>query len=152
MNTGVIIVDHGSRRPESNEMLEQLAALFAARFRERYGIVEPAHMEIAEPSIATAYARCVERGAQKVIVAPFFLGPGKHWNGDIPRLTAEAAMRHPGTTYHVTKFLGIDELIMDLLDKRVAGCIDNGYSCESCKGTLRSGEAGIPIPAGEHHH
>jgi sirohydrochlorin ferrochelatase len=152
MNIGVIIVDHGSRRTESNEMLEQLAALFAGRFRERYGIVEPAHMEIAEPSIATAYARCVERGATRVIVAPFFLGPGKHWTGDIPRLTAEAAAKHPGTTYHVTKFLGIDELIMDLLDKRVAGCIDNGYSCELCKGTLRSGEGGIPIPAGEHHH
>ena len=31
------------------------------------------------------------RGATSVVVCPFFLGPGKHWTTDIPRLTAEAA-------------------------------------------------------------
>src|SRR5687767_6292475 len=91
MRTGIIIVDHGSRRDESNRMLEEIAGLFARRFGELYEIVEPAHMELAEPSIATAYARCVERGAERVVVCPFFLGPGKHWQFDIPRLTADAA-------------------------------------------------------------
>jgi sirohydrochlorin ferrochelatase len=150
MQTGIIIVDHGSRRKESNQMLEELAGLFAQRFQEKYGIVEPAHMEIAEPSIATAYARCAERGAQRVVVCPFFLGPGKHWTGDIPRLTAQAAQRFPQTTYHVTPFMGIDDLILDLLDKRIAGCEQNAYSCELCRGTLRSGEKGLAIPAAEH--
>src|SRR4051812_40399269 len=79
MQTGIIIVDHGSRRPESNQMLEEVAAQFGRRFAALYDIVEPAHMELAEPSIASAYARCVERGATKVVVTPFFLGPGKHW-------------------------------------------------------------------------
>src|SRR5687768_8260396 len=65
MQTGIIIVDHGSRRDESNRMLEELAGLFAQRFREKYDIVEPAHMELAEPSIATAYAKCVQRGARR---------------------------------------------------------------------------------------
>ena len=54
MPTGIIIVDHGSRREESNQMLEEVAALFAKRFARRFSIVEPAHMEIAEPSIAIA--------------------------------------------------------------------------------------------------
>ena len=154
MQTGIVIVDHGSRREESNRMLEELAGLFAERFNAKYGIVEPAHMEIAEPSIATAYARCAERGATRIVVCPFFLGPGKHWTGDIPRLTAQAAMKYPGTTYHVTPFLGIDDLILDLLEKRVDGCERNAYSCELCKGTLRSGEKGIAIPgeAGQQGH
>jgi sirohydrochlorin ferrochelatase len=115
----IIIVDHGSRLAESNAMLEEVAAQFAKRFAEKYSIVEPAHMEIAEPSIATAYAKCVKRGASRVIVCPFFLGPGKHWTHDIPRLTAEAAQRFPQTTFRVTHPLGIDELILDLLHKRV---------------------------------
>jgi len=75
---GIILVDHGSRLAESNRLLEELARLFAARFAERYAIVEPAHMEISEPCIGTAYARCVSRGALHVVVCPFFLGPGKH--------------------------------------------------------------------------
>ena len=140
MQTGIIIVDHGSRLADSNRMLEQLASLFAAKFAEKYDVVEPAHMELAEPSIATAYARCAGRGATRVVVCPFFLGPGKHWTQDIPRLTAAAAADHPATTYHVTQTLGIDDLIMELLDKRISHCAEHEYRCEVCRGTLRSGE------------
>jgi sirohydrochlorin ferrochelatase len=149
MQTGIIIVDHGSRRAESNQMLEEIAALFARRFEALYDVVEPAHMELCEPSIATAYARCVERGATKVIVTPFFLGPGKHWTGDIPRLTADAARNHPGTSYHVTMPLGIDDLILDLLNKRVQFCVNHEYACDSCRGTIRSGEPGVVAAAGQ---
>ena len=140
MRNGIIIVDHGSRRDESNRMLERVAELFGQRFHERYDIVEPAHMELAEPSIATAYARCVERGATRVVVCPFFLGPGKHWTQDIPALTAAAAAKFPGTRYHVAQTLGIDDLILDLLDKRASHCAENSFLCEVCRGTNRSGE------------
>ncbi|WP_428939385.1 CbiX/SirB N-terminal domain-containing protein [Fontivita pretiosa] len=139
MTNGIIIVDHGSRREESNRMLEEIATLFARRFEHKYRIVEPAHMELAEPSIATAYARCVQRGAQRVIICPFFLGPGKHWTEDIPRLAAQAARQHPHTTYHVTMTLGIDDLILDLLDKRVSFCIEHRFDCDVCRGTIRQG-------------
>jgi len=141
MTTGIIIVDHGSRRAESNEMLERVAELFGQRFSERYCIVEPAHMEMAEPSIATAYANCVKRGARRVIVAPFFLGPGKHWTQDIPALTASAAEKFPQTRYHVTQTLGIDDLILDLLEKRVRSCVESEYVCDACRGTNRCDEA-----------
>jgi sirohydrochlorin ferrochelatase len=143
MKTGIIIVDHGSRRTQSNQMLEEVARLFGERFAQTYDVVEPAHMEIAEPSIASAYAKCVERGATRVVVCPFFLGPGKHWTGDIPRLAAEAAQGHPGTRYHVTMPLGIDELILDLLFKRASACAGNGYECDSCRGTARSGDPAV---------
>jgi sirohydrochlorin ferrochelatase len=141
MTTAIIIVDHGSQRAQSNLMLEQLAVLFAERFHERHQIVEPAHMELAEPSIATAYARCVQRGAQRIVVCPFFLGPGKHWTQDIPRLTAAAAEGFPQTTFHVTQTLGIDDLILELLAKRIDWCQKNQYNCDQCQGTLRSGQA-----------
>ena len=152
MKTGIIIVDHGSRRGESNEMLEEVARLFGERFRQLYEIVEPAHMELAEPSIGTAYGKCAERGATRVVVCPFFLGPGKHWTGDIPRLTRDAAAAHPGTTYHVTMPLGLDDLILDLLAKRVGFCAEHQFLCESCRGTIRSGEMNVGgnAPAAPH--
>jgi sirohydrochlorin ferrochelatase len=143
--TGIILVDHGSRRAESNELLESVAGRFAERFAQRYGIVEPAHMELAEPSIATAYARCAQRGAKRIVVVPYFLGPGKHWTQDIPRITAEAAAKHPGTTFHVSPTLGIDDLILDLLDKRAAHCVEHSYSCNQCEGTLRQGTCVVHV-------
>jgi len=140
MQTGIIIVDHGSRKDESNQLLEEVARRFAQRFASKFAIVEPAHMEIAEPTIATAYAKCAQRGANRVVVLPFFLGPGKHWTHDIPELTANAAKAFPNTTYHVGKPLGVDDLILDLLAKRIDECIGHEYLCDACRDTLRSGE------------
>jgi sirohydrochlorin ferrochelatase len=35
---------------------------------------------LAEPSIRDAFGSCVEQGANRVIVSPFFLLPGRHWH------------------------------------------------------------------------
>ncbi|MEM6457872.1 MAG: CbiX/SirB N-terminal domain-containing protein [Planctomycetota bacterium] len=117
--TGVIICDHGSRRAQSNDSLKEVAAMFAQRFADDCPIVEPAHMELAMPDIAASYGRCVQRGATHVVVLPFFLARGKHWTRDIPSLTSQAAADFPGTTYQVAEPLGIDDLILDLLKKRL---------------------------------
>ncbi|MEM1109894.1 MAG: CbiX/SirB N-terminal domain-containing protein [Planctomycetota bacterium] len=117
--TGVIICDHGSRRAASNDSLKEVARLFAERFSDDCEIVEPAHMELAMPDIEASYGKCVERGANHIVILPFFLARGKHWTRDIPSLTAQAAAKFPGTTYQVAEPLGIDDLILDLLKKRL---------------------------------
>lgn len=119
MGLGIIIVDHGSSRGQSNELLEAIALQFAGRYRSQYPIVEPAHMEMAEPSIATAYGKCVQRGATRIVVCPFFLGPGKHFSVDIPRLVQEAAAMHPNTTAQLANVLAPDDLLLQLIDKRI---------------------------------
>jgi sirohydrochlorin ferrochelatase len=117
-----MIVDHGSRRAESNEMLLEVADLFAQA--TGYPIVEPAHMELAEPSIRTAFARCVARGARTVVVHPYFLLPGKHWTEDIPALAAAAAADHPGVQYAVTAPLGLHPLMARIIDERIAETLE----------------------------
>lgn len=141
MITGIIIVDHGSRLAESNQLLEEVAKTFGERFPDEFQIVEPAHMEIAEPSIATAYGRCVGRGAKRIVICPYFLGPGKHWTLDIPRLAADAQKNHPETTYHVTSTLGLDELMLKLLHKRITQCRIADFTCAKCANTGRCGPA-----------
>jgi sirohydrochlorin ferrochelatase len=120
---GVILVDHGSRRDESNQML--LEVVDAYRQHANWPIVEPAHMELAEPSIATALSRCVEQGANMVVVFPYFLAPGKHWHEDIPRLAAEAAATHPGVRHVVTDPLGLHELMLKIIDDRISESLDS---------------------------
>jgi len=138
-HTGIVVVDHGSRRQASNEMLERFVAKFAEV--SDYGIVEPAHMELAEPSIATAFDRCVERGAKRVVVCPYFLLPGKHWDEDIPELTREAAEKHPGIDYMVTAPIGLHPEMKDVIEHRIDHCLSRvagkAEECESCAGTGR---------------
>ncbi|CAL1394333.1 unnamed protein product [Linum trigynum] len=122
-NDGVIIVDHGSRRKESNLMLNEFAAMF--KDKTGYPIVEPAHMELAEPSIKDAFGICVQQGAKRVVVSPFFLFPGRHWHQDIPSLTAEAAKEHPGVPYLITAPLGLHELLVDVVNDRINYCLSH---------------------------
>ena len=133
----LVIVDHGSRREESNQLLERLAAAF----QESMGlpIVEPAHMELAEPSISTAFHRCVNRGAERIVVFPYFLGPGRHWDEDIPRLASAASAHCGGIPYLITAPLGLDDLMLQLIRKRIENCLahasGSGEDCEFCAGT-----------------
>uniref|UniRef100_A0A803QIY1 Sirohydrochlorin ferrochelatase n=2 Tax=Cannabis sativa TaxID=3483 RepID=A0A803QIY1_CANSA len=134
---GIIIVDHGSRRKESNLMLNEFVAMF--RDKTGYNIVEPAHMELAEPSIKDSFGKCVQRGASRVIVSPFFLFPGRHWHQDIPSLTAEAAKEHPGIPYIITAPLGLHELLVNVVDDRIKHCLSHvagdADECAVCAGT-----------------
>ncbi|KAJ0984375.1 hypothetical protein J5N97_002731 [Dioscorea zingiberensis] len=133
----VIIVDHGSRRQESNLMLNEFVSMFKGR--TSYEIVEPAHMELAEPSIKDAFKSCVQQGASRIIVSPFFLFPGRHWHQDIPALAAEAAKEHSGISYIVTAPLGLHERLVDVMNDRIKYCLShvNGDTneCSVCAGT-----------------
>jgi sirohydrochlorin ferrochelatase len=114
---GIILVDHGSRLDEANLMLDDAAA----SFREATGIpvVEPAHMELAEPSIATAFDRCVAQGARHVVVLLWFLSPGRHSRRDVPELAREAATRHPGVSHAVSAPLGLHPGLNEVLAARL---------------------------------
>ncbi|MBI2434022.1 MAG: cobalamin biosynthesis protein CbiX [Candidatus Hydrogenedentes bacterium] len=120
--TAVILIDHGSRLPESNRMLE----VVAEQYRDLSGtaIVEAAHMELAEPTLAQAIDRCVQRGAQTIVIALFFLSPGQHSTRDIPALVREALAGHPGVTCHITEPLGADRRLAGLLHQRVLETLD----------------------------
>jgi sirohydrochlorin ferrochelatase len=114
---GIVLVDHGSRRDESNGLLVEVARALS----RHVGVAntEPAHMEVAEPSVHTAFQRAVSKGARFVIVVPYFLGPGRHWKHDIPRLAAEAAAEQPGIRFVVTEPIGLHPLMCDILDDRI---------------------------------
>lgn len=142
---GIILVDHGSRREESNAMLLEVVRDF--QHSSGFAVVEPAHMELAEPSIDTAFLRCVERGATTIVVFPYFLSPGRHWNEDIPKLAAAAASRHPHIRYVVTAPFGLHPLMSEIMRQRIEHCLahtqGHTQACELCAGTdrcqLRSG-------------
>jgi sirohydrochlorin ferrochelatase len=134
---GVVIVDHGSRRADANRRHEAFVKEW--KERGRFGIVEAAHMELADPSLGAAFDACVAAGATLVVIAPYFLWPGDHWDRDIPALAAEAARRHLGVRHLVAAPLGPHPLLGDIVEDRVDHCLaharDGGPGCEICEGT-----------------
>ncbi len=117
MEPAILLVDHGSRAPEANAVLDGIAALLRERLPGRRVYV--AHMELASPSLAEALEACAADGMKEVSVLPYFLAPGRHSAGDIPRLAAEAAERHPDVTVRVAEPLGVHPALIDVILDRI---------------------------------
>lgn len=81
-------------------------------------------MELAEPSISSAYQRCVDQGATRIICYPFFLSKGRHVVTDIPELLEAAAQSYPQVPYTLTAPLGLEPEILDIMSKSVKRAID----------------------------
>jgi len=114
--TGIVIVDHGSHRAESNRRHEA----FVEEWRDRspYSLVEAAHMELAEPDIAAGFSGCVQAGATDVTVFPYMLSPGRHSTADIPRIVASVARAFPKVSFSVTPAFGLHEKLAEVVLER----------------------------------
>jgi sirohydrochlorin ferrochelatase len=113
LRRALILVDHGSRRAEANAHAEQLARQVRARRPDL--AVYVAHLELAEPSVASAIDRSVADGARELVVHPLFLVPGRHLSEDLPAQVRAAAARHAGVSVHVTEALGGQPGLADLI-------------------------------------
>lgn len=143
-------------RAESNAMLLDVVALFR-QANAQWQLVEPAHMEIAQPDILTSFRalvrRCnvfvcvwcdvrsrfvfqVARGAKLILIHPFFLLPGRHWSADIPRLADEASRACDNVRYLVTAPLATHALMARVMQSRIETCLaaadGRGDACDVC--------------------
>ncbi|MBC8187028.1 MAG: CbiX/SirB N-terminal domain-containing protein [Proteobacteria bacterium] len=114
---GLLIVDHGSRNPDSNEQLEKLANSIA-KARATW-LVEYGHMELATPSFETAIDQLVSRGATEIMVHLHFLGDGYHVRETLPALIEGARKRFPEIPIHATDTLGQDPRIVEIIIDRM---------------------------------
>lgn len=120
----IVLIDHGSRRPEANAQLEELAQRVASL---RPGVlVRTAHLELVEPNLAQAIDECVAAGARSLVIHPFFLAPGRHTTEDIPRQTAEARKRHPDVSIETTDPLGLSDAMVGIVLTRIDDTLPGG--------------------------
>lgn len=113
---GLLLIDHGSRRAESNAQLEDMAA--RVRHLRPDAVVGAAHMEIATPDLATVFAALVAQGATRIVILPYFLSDGRHLTQDIPALANAAAAKHPGIAWSLGGALGPHDALASLLLER----------------------------------
>ena len=125
----ILLIDHGSRRSEANEMMDCMANLVQAIAGPGV-VVRYAHMELCEPSIAAGVRSCIDAGATELIVFPYMLSPGKHSTGDIPRMVAAAAKDFPQLDVRVTNAFGVHEKLAELILERAGLPIANPLSAD----------------------
>lgn len=122
MKTALLLIAHGSRQPEANADLVALAA----ELREvgPCPIVEPAFLELAQPSIEDAGRKCVEQGAHRVVLVPYFLSAGVHVQRDLREHRDRLAETHPAIDWRLAEPLGPHPLLQVIVLDRARECVD----------------------------
>jgi sirohydrochlorin ferrochelatase len=134
---GIIVVDHGSRAKSSNDQLERFVQMYKEIYckdkEEEEDCIEyfceAAHMELAEPTIAQAFRKLIENSeCRTIVIAPFFLSPGRHIKEDIPKLVKECAEEYRGIVeleYMVAAPIALHPLMTTIINERVEKCLLN---------------------------
>ena len=115
MKTSLLLVAHGSRRESSNDEVREVAAGMAARAGDAFHQITAAFLELAEPSIPDGILGCLDRGAERVVVVPYFLSAGRHVVTDIPQEVAKARAARPDADILISPYLGSSPEIKGLL-------------------------------------
>ena len=115
--SAALLIAHGSRRPEANRDLVDLA--LAIRGRTHYPIVEVAYLEVVEPTIPQGARRCVEQGATRVSLLPYFLSAGAHVVEDLKRIRADLALEFPAVRFVLCRPLSQHPLLTEIVVERL---------------------------------
>lgn len=118
MKTAVLLIAHGSRQPEANADLVWLAEQLRAR--DGFDIVEPSYLELADPSIPEGGRRCVARGAERVVLLPYFLSAGVHVQRDLQDHRRRLQDAYPAVEFVLAEPLGRHALLVELAARRAA--------------------------------
>jgi sirohydrochlorin ferrochelatase len=117
MTTAILLMGHGSRVAEANRALHEIAGMVARQ--GPFEIVEVAFREQHPPNIQAGIDACVARGAQRILLYPYFLYAGAHVLEDLPDEMAVAGRRHPGLEMVLGTPLGVHPKLAEIVCERV---------------------------------
>jgi sirohydrochlorin ferrochelatase len=111
----LLLVAHGSRRQQSNNEVTGLADKLRDSCHDDYQIVHSGFLELASPSIPEGIENCINDGAVRITILPYFLNSGRHVVEDVPEIVASAKTRHPDVDIMIAPHLGASPLMVELL-------------------------------------
>jgi len=133
MKEVILLVGHGSRDDEGANEFREFAARVQAVIRDQGPVfsgklvfpleareVRACFLELTDPPILDTISRCVEEGAERVIVMPLFLVPAGHMKNDVPSAIHLARARYPKVEFIYGPHLGLDARLLSVLDERLA--------------------------------
>ena len=111
---GLLIVDHGSRRPAANAQVLDMAAR-VARLVPAGTPITTAHLDICPPTIADGIAVLLAQGVDELRVLLYFLADGRHVSEDIPAQVRAALAVRPDVRVTLAGALGPDDALAGLM-------------------------------------
>lgn len=114
MREKILLVGHGSRNVAGNQEIERFAEQW--RERNRQWDIDLCFIELADVLIAEGLERAAH-SAERIIVVPLILNAAGHVKEEIPEFIDEAADKFQDREFHYAKHLGVNEKILDILQR-----------------------------------
>jgi len=113
---------HGSRISEANNAAREVAAM--VQDMTGFEIVEVSFRELHEPNIQQGIDSCVAKGAQRILLMPYFLFMGAHVQHDLPEEIATAKERYPELIMEMGGHLGVHRKLAEIEAERIGESLD----------------------------
>ena len=117
----LLVVGHGSRDADGVEEFWALSRTIRAVAGELP--VDFGFIEMAEPLADLAIDRLVERGLTDIVSVPLVLLAAGHLKNDGPATLARARQRHPDVRFRMGRDLGIDPVVLAVVEDRIRAAI-----------------------------
>ncbi|MCL5985249.1 MAG: precorrin-8X methylmutase [Actinobacteria bacterium] len=119
---GVIILVHGSRgergSAEIYQVLRRLTEGVKASLASGVEVIG-ASLQFNHPNLEEAVEYLVSKGADKLVIAPYFLFAGRHITEHIPHLIKKFNGIYPKVQFVLSNVPGADELLVDQIVRRI---------------------------------
>ncbi|MBA2490160.1 MAG: sirohydrochlorin chelatase [Gammaproteobacteria bacterium] len=115
----LILIAHGSRRPESNAEVQTITDALRGRVADRYDYVACSFLEFAQPTIGAAIDDAVRAGRRRVTILPYFLASGNHIVKDVPAMLDAKKREYPHISIDMKPYIGAAPGMIELLASAV---------------------------------
>ena len=122
MKTAILLMAHGSRISEANNAVHEVAQM--VQKMSGFEIVEVSFREMHAPNIQTGIDACVAKGAQRILLMPYFLFMGAHVLHDLPEEIEEARKRYPSLVMEMGGHLGAHSKLAEIETQRIDEALD----------------------------
>ncbi len=118
-----LLLGHGSRVREANDNMLKVVKLI--KEKNVFLTVEASFLELCPPSIPQGIKACAEKGAEKIIIAPYFLHTGMHVKRDLPDIIKKEAEKYPHTKIVFANNIGFHPVLSDIMMDRLLEASDS---------------------------
>ncbi len=120
--TGIVVLAHGSRgqlgKGEVELVLKKITSKIKLLLTKDVEITGAA-LQFNTPNLEEAVTSMIDRGIKRIVLAPYFLFPGRHITEDIPERISSLQTKYRHIEFIVTDNLGLDDAFICLLARRI---------------------------------
>ncbi|MBM4762985.1 sirohydrochlorin chelatase [Bacillus sp. B15-48] len=143
-DTAILLIGRGGSDSDANSDFYKITRLLWEKLNVKW--VESSFMGVTAPLVDEGIERCIQLGAKKVVMLPYFLFTGILMER-MNKMVAEYEKKYPEHEFVLAKYFGYHSKLQTILKDRVAGAIEGKSS-----GAMDLENYRLHVEEHGHHH